>query len=89
MNPFKSKEQKQEKKQDKLEELMERNNLQNLAQEDKETVESIFKSLSYTPIVGRGGNKVDDATLNMTQAIIDQNLIIIKLLSEINHKLDK
>ena len=89
MNPFKSKEQRQEKKQEKLEELMAKYNLENLSQEDKETAQLITYNLWGTGLISLGAKAEDSANIGLLTAIVEQNFMMIKLLNEINNKLDK
>lgn len=90
MNPFKGKkESKEEKKQVKLEELMARNNLQDLSQEDKESVKHILNQTLNSSFMALSFKAEDTAKIGLTHLMIEQNLIIIKLLNEISKKLDK
>ena len=90
MNPFKDrKEKKADKKQEKLEELMERNNLQDLSQEDKESVKHILEQTLNSSFMSLHFKAEDTAKIGLTHLMIEQNLIIIKLLNEISNKLDK
>ena len=86
---FKSKEEKEEKKQEKLDEFMSQFNLENLSQEDKEFERSITYKLWGTGLTRFGASAEDAANIGLMQAMIDQNFLIIKLLDEINSKLDK
>lgn len=88
-NREEKKQQKEDKKQEKLEQLMAGYNLDDLSQEDKEYARMVIKSLSGTTLIGLGSNAQDMAKIGLSQTIVDQNFLIIKLLNEINQKLDK
>lgn len=87
---FKNKEEKEIKKQEKLDELMKRYNLEDLSPKDKESVKLISMGLAGTGLIHLTSSKAEDvAKLSLLEALVDQNWIIIKLLNEINEKLDK
>lgn len=86
---FKSKEEKEEKKQEKLDEFMSQFNLENLSQEDKKFAKLITYNLWGTGLIRFGASAEDGANIGLLRALIEQNWLIIKLLNEINSKLDK
>lgn len=93
MNPFKSKEEKKQIKAERQErltnEFLENKNLEGLNEVDKEFAskinDNLFDVMRYT-IKGTQG---EIAQLDMQSIIVEQNWLIIKLLNEINNKLDK
>lgn len=90
MNPFKGrKDKKEEKRQEKLEEMMSRYNLNELSPEDKEYARMIVKSMAGTSLIGLTSNAEDMAKIGLSQTLVEQNFLIIKLLNEISNKLDK
>lgn len=86
---FSRKEKKELKKQEKLDDLMGRYNLDGLSQEDKEYARMIIKSMSGTSLIGFAAKAEDTAKIGLSQTMIDQNFLIIKLLNEISDKLDR
>lgn len=86
---FKSKGEKEEEKQEKLDEFMSQLNLENLSQEDKKFAKLITYNLWGTGLARFGASAEDGANIGLLKALIEQNWMIIKLLNEINNKLDK
>ncbi|MDU0323860.1 MAG: hypothetical protein ACLRWO_12315 [Clostridium butyricum] len=97
MGLFDSKENKQEKalkkQQEQFEQLKSKYNLNNLTQEDAQTLQRISDSLAGMGFLKAGvalsfGKAEDQAKIGYLSAMIDQNFLIIKLLSDISNKLD-
>lgn len=86
---FKGKEEKEREKQEKLEEQMKRYNLEDLSQEDKEYIKSITYRLMGTGLISFGSKAEDTAKIELLKLLIEQNWLIIKLLNEMNNKLDR
>lgn len=86
---FSSKESRDSKNQQKLDELMEQYNLEGLSQEDKEAAKAITQMLWGAGLIRLGSRPADSANIGMLQALVEQNWLIIKLLNELNEKLDK
>lgn len=86
---FKSKEEREMEKQEKLEEQMKKYNLENLSQEDKEYIKNITNRLMGTGLISLGSKAEDTAKIELLKLLIEQNWLIVKLLNEINNKLDK
>ncbi|RXI70504.1 hypothetical protein [Clostridium tetani] len=93
MGLFKSKE---ERKQDKkeleerlLNEFLQYRNLEGLCEKDKKFVDEIREDLGYTTANTIKGSEAEIFQANMLQTILEQNWLIIKLLNDINNKLDK
>lgn len=63
--------------------------LENLSLEDKQRVRLILISVTGTGLIMTGSKAEDTAKLSLMRATMEQNFMIIKLLSEINNKLDK
>lgn len=86
---FKSKEEKEDEKLEKINQKMAQYGLDDLSQEDKERVRLTLKLLTGTTLIAITGSAEDNAKIGLMQAMIEQNFMIIKLLNEINTKLDK
>lgn len=80
---------KEQKKQEKLDSLMRDYNLEHLSQEDKEAIKLITYRTWGTDLIAVAAKPEDDAKITSLQALIEQNWVIIKLLNEIDQKLDK
>lgn len=96
MSMFKSKEDRETEKLNKeavkLEQLdnkMAQYGLENLSLEDKQRVKLILTSVTGTGLVLLGSKAEDTAKLSLMRATVEQNFMIIKLLNEINTKLEK
>ncbi|MGB9813533.1 MAG: hypothetical protein ACPLRZ_07620 [Thermovenabulum sp.] len=93
MGLFKSKDEKEAQRKELLNAKMALYNLQNLSQEDKEVVNGIMEGLRGSGLIEFGtifhGKAEDVAKLGYLRALLEQNWLIIKLLNEINQKLDK
>lgn len=89
MGMFGRKEKKAQEEKEKLEKRTEQYNLNDLSEENKKSVKLITDKLMGTTLVGLGSTAGEQANLRLQQAMIDQNFLMIKLLNEINDKLDK
>ena len=90
---FKSKD---ERKQDEIErqeklfkEFIETRNLENLLENDKEFIGLIREDVEDISMYRVKGTQGEIAQLEMMNIIAEQNWLIIKLLNDINNKLDK
>ena len=75
-------------KSEQLDNKMTQYGLENLSLEDKQRVKLILISLTGAGFIMTGSKAEDTAKLSMMRATMEQNFMIIKLLSEINNKLD-
>ncbi|KEI18216.1 hypothetical protein [Clostridium haemolyticum] len=86
------KDDKQQKNLEKLNKKMKQYGLENLELKDKESVRDILTGLSGIGLMDFGisitGKDEDIAKISCLRAITEQNFLIIKLLSDINNKLD-
>ncbi len=90
---FKSKEErkqvKEERQQQWFDNFINNTNLQALKEEDKEYAFKVNENLEQLQRFTTRASEGEVAQLEMMSTLIDQNWLIIKLLSEINQKLDK
>lgn len=90
---FKSKEErkqiKAEREQRLFEEFLEEKNLANLTEEDKEFANAIGQYLDVALKYTVRGTEGEIAQLEVLATLAEQNWMIIKLLNEINQKLDR
>lgn len=90
---FKSREERkqirEERRENVIKEFFNTRNLDNLAEEDKEFVNLIREEIEETTRYMVKGKQEEIMQLEMMNILIEQNWLIIKLLNEINQKLDK
>lgn len=94
MGLIKSKEERQRKRQEYAEKLLndflEVRNLEGLSDEDKNYVDIAIKdSLESMPSHFKNSLEAEVTQIDMLLTLIEQNWLVIKLLNEINKKLDK
>lgn len=89
---FKSKDKKMakdERQQQWFDNFINNTNLQSLKEEDKEYAFKVNENLEQSQRYTTRASEGEVAQLEMTSTLIDQNWLIIKLLNEVNQKLDK
>ena len=93
MGLFKSKDERKQNKNEirerLLNEFLEYRNLEKLSEEDKQYVDGIREDLEYVTAHMIKGSEAEVFQANMLQTLTEQNWLIIKLLNNINNKLDK
>lgn len=97
MGLFKSEEQKklerEEKQNKQLQKLVSKYNLNNMSKSDLETLQRISNDLAGTGLMKAGmslsfAKTEDQAKVSYLSALVEQNWLIIKLLSDMNRKID-
>jgi len=90
---FKSREERkqirEERRENVIKEFFNTRNLDNLAEEDKEFVNLIREEIESTTGYRVRGTEGEIALIEQMDILIEQNWLIIKLLNDINNKLDK
>lgn len=91
---FGKKESKEEKAQRELQEFMDKYQLSELTEKDAENIRKIAKDLAGTGFIKAGlalsfSDPAQQAQIAYQSAMVEQNWMIIRLLSEITSKLEK
>ena len=90
---FKSKEERKQEDKERqerlLKEFIETRNLENLSESDKEFLDLIRKNVEDITRYSVKGSDAEIRQLEMMNVIAEQNWLIIKLLNDINNKLDR
>jgi len=90
---FKSKEERKQEDKERqerlLKEFIETRNLENLSESDKEFLDLIRENVEDITRYSVKGSDVEIRQLEMMNVIAEQNWLIIKLLNDINKKLDR
>ena len=90
---FKSKEERKQEDKERqerlLKEFIETRNLENLSESDKEFLDLIRENVEDITRYSVKGSDVEIRQLEMMNVIAEQNWLIIKLLNDINNKLDR
>lgn len=90
---FKSKEERKQENKERqerlLKEFIETRNLENLSESDKEFLDLIRENVEDITRYSVKGSDVEIRQLEMMNVIAEQNWLIIKLLNDINKKLDR
>lgn len=79
----------EERRENVIKEFFNTRNLDNLAEEDKEFVNLIREEIESTTGYRVRGTEGEIALIEQMDILIEQNWLIIKLLNDINNKLDK
>lgn len=90
---FKSKEERKQEDKERqerlLKEFIETRNLENLSESDKEFLDLIRENVEDITRYSVKGSDAEIRQLEMMNVIAEQNWLIIKLLNDINNKLDR
>jgi hypothetical protein len=90
---FKSKEERKQENKERqeklLKEFIETRNLENLSENDKEFLNLIREEMQTMDMYRAKGTEAEIRQIEQTNMIMEQNWLIIKLLNDINNKLDK
>lgn len=90
---FKSKEERQKEKleqhQKALKEFLETRNLENLSEKDIEFIDLLREEIENATLYSIKGSEGELKQVELMLIMIEQNWLIIKLLSEISQRLDK
>lgn len=93
MTLFKSKEERKQENKERqeklLKEFIETRNLENLSENDKEFLDLIRENVEDITRYSVKGSDAEIRQLEMMNVIAEQNWLIIKLLNDINKKLDR
>ncbi|AWZ50031.1 hypothetical protein C3495_14400 (plasmid) [Clostridiaceae bacterium 14S0207] len=89
MGLFGNKEDKEQKKLEKLNAKMEQLGLEGLSLEEKEQARLILYNLAGTSLVSLGSKAEDSAKINLAQAQVEQNWLILRKLDSIEKELKK
>lgn len=79
----------EERRENVIKEFFNTRNLDNLAEEDKEFVNLIREEIESTTGYRVRGTEGEIALIEQMDILIEQNWLMIKLLNDINNKLDK